>query len=131
MDNEQYRLDYYCLDFEESDQDRNEHGSLWTATDNDEYGHQDLNIYEADSEDQDTDMDRDDDDHQNINPSEDQCATQNLKLIKEIFEESALNKHNIHNRTPNLPQISKPDPSPTPNPHHETIATGQHHLWMI
>ena len=121
----------YFEDFEEPGRDGEEHEDPRIITDEDEDGYQDLDIYEADNEDQDTDTDRDEDDHQNINPSEDQDGTSKLKPDKESSQESALDEGNLHSNTPILRNIPKPDPSPTPELHHETIALGQHHLWMI
>ena len=83
-------------DTEESEGDGDEHEDPWITTDEDEDGHQDLDIYEADSEDQDTDTDRDGDDHQSCHPSEDQNETSNSKPDKETFEESPLDKGNLH-----------------------------------
>ena len=121
---------YYSEYFEESREDGDEHNSQWTVTDEDEDGYQDLDTYEADSEDQDAEMDRDEDEHQHINPSEDQDGTSNLKPDKESLEKSPLDDGNLHDHTPALPQASKPDPSPTTEPYYDTIALGQHHIWI-
>ena len=116
---------------EDAGRDGDEHDDFWAVMDEDEDESQDLDQYEADLGDQDTDMDRDDEDHQFTNPSEDQHNTSNLQSNTEDSQESPLSEDNPHNQTPTSLHVSIPDPSPTPEPHHETIALGQHHLWMM
>ncbi|KAK0512874.1 hypothetical protein JMJ35_004891 [Cladonia borealis] len=114
-------------DSAESSQDGDEHEVPWIITHADEDGSQDLDMYEADSEGQDTDMDIDEDDH----PSEDQDNTSNLTPDKESSQDTAPDENNLHNPTPTLPHLPESEPLPTPKSHHETIALGQHHLWMM
>ena len=112
----------FLEDSEGSRQDGDEHKDPWITTDEEEDESQDLDMYEADCEDQDTDMDRGEYDQQNIELSGDQHESSLDTLHRE---------GNRHSKTPTSPQISNPDPSPIPEPHHETIALGQHHLWMM
>ena len=116
---------------EEAERDGDEHADFWAITDEDEDQSQDLDMYEADCEDQDTDMDSDEEDHQNIDANEDEDEISNLKPNKENLEESSLFEGNLHNPTPTSPQLPESNPLSTPEPHHETIALGQHHLWMM
>ena len=111
----------FLEDSEGSGRDGDEHEDLWITTDEDKDGSQDLDLYEADNEDQDTDMDED----------EDEDETSNLKPNKENLEKSLLYEGNLHSNIPTSPQISKPEPSSTLEPHHDPLALGQHHLWMI
>ena len=76
-------------------------------------------------------MDRDEDNHQTLNSREDQEETSKLKSDKESSQVTPFDEGNFHSNTLTLPQVSKPDPSPTPEPHDDTITLGQHHLWMI
>ena len=103
----------------------------WIPSDEDEDESQDLDIYEADCEDQDTDTGSDEEDHQDIKPSGDQHETSTPKPNTESSEESPLGEDNLQSNIPTLPQVPKSSPLPTPEPHHETIALGQHHLWMM
>ena len=95
----------------------------------DEYHY--LDQYEADCEDQDTEMDGDEECHQNTNPSEDQHETPHSKPNTESYQKPPLYQHNLPSDNPSLPQVAESNPSPTPGPHYEIIALGQHHLWMI
>ena len=122
---------FFSEDSEESELDGDEPKEPWMPEDKDEDGYQDLDMYEADCEDQDTDTDSDEEDHQNTNPSGDEDKASNSKPAKESAQDTPLDKDSLHKPTPTSPQVSKPDPSPTPEPHHETIALGQHHLWMM
>ena len=117
-------------DFEEVRQHGDKHEDPRLSTHKDEDGYQAQDMYEADSEGQDSDIDSDEDEHQNTNPSEDQAETSSLKPDTEGLEGEALNESNLHNNTPTVPQISKPEPSPTRKPHYDAIALGQHHIWI-
>ena len=129
------RLEYDAIvcfeDSEEAERDGDEHNDFWAITDEDEDQSQDLEMYEADCEDQDTDMDSDEEDYQNIDANEDEDETSTPKPNIESSQATPLDEDTLQNPTPTLPQIFKPEPSPTPEPHHETIALGQHHLWMM
>ena len=123
----------FLEDSEGSGRDGDEHEDLWITTDEDVDESQDLDLCEADNEDQDTDMDEDEDGHQNIetNEDEDEDETSNLKQNNENLEKSLLHEGNLRSIAPTSPQTAKPEPSPTLEPHHDPIALGQHHLWMI
>ena len=118
-------------DFEESELDGDELEGPWIPSHEDENGSRDLDQYEADSEGHHTDTDSAEEEIQNTNPSGDQDETYNQKPDKESSQETPLGKDNLHSNTPTSPQVSKSNPSPTPEPYQETIALGQHHLWMI
>ena len=121
----------YSEDSEESELDGDELEEPWIPSDEDDDGNQDLDLYEADNENQDTDMDSDEEDHQDTNSRGDQHKISNLKPDKESSQETPLNEDKLNNHTPTSAQVLESNPSPTPEPHHETIALGQHHLWMM
>lgn len=118
-------------DSEEFGLDGDEPADPWITTDEDEDGYQDLDMYEADCEDQDTDTETDEEKLQIINSSGDEHETSNSKPDKESFEERAPDEDNLRSNMPTLPQVPELNRLPTPEPHHETIALGQHHLWMM
>lgn len=121
----------FLEDSEGSGRDGDEHEDAWIPSDEDDDGNQDLDLYEADNENQDTDMDSDEEDHQDTNSRGDQHKTSNLKPNTESSQETPLNEDKLNNHTPTSAQVLESNPSPTPEPHHETIALGQHHLWMM
>lgn len=121
-----------CFEYSgEAGRNGDEKEYFWAIPDEDDGNYQDLDQYQADCEDQDTDMDSDEEYHQNTNPSEDQHETSHSKPNTESSQESPLYQHNLRSDNPSLPQVPESNPSPTPQPHHETIALGQHHLWMM
>ena len=106
---------------EEPELDGDELEEPWMPSDEDEVGSQDLDQYEADCEDQDIAMDEDEDGHQKSETNEDENGTSNLKQNKEILEKSLLHEGNLYSNTPTSPQIAKPEPSPTLEPHHDPM----------
>ncbi len=91
-------------------------------------GDQDADTNEHEHKDQLTDTNKEESEAQNPEQGkgEDEALDKNLNLA--VGKRSARNEDNLALSTPH---VCKPDPSPTPEPHHETIALGQHHLWMI
>lgn len=119
---------FFSEDSEESGLDGDELEEPWIAMDEDEYEDQDLSeIYEADCEGHDTDTDSDEEDYQLTDPRGDEHQTPTTAS----FEASPPDEDNLHSNIPILTQLPKSNPLPTPEPHHDTIALGQHHLWMM
>ncbi len=69
------------------------------------------------------------DENQELAKSEDEALDSDPELAG--GEQSARNEDNLNTSALSTPHVSKPALLPVPEPHHETIALGQHHLWMI
>ena len=99
--------------------------------DADEDEDQDADTDSDEPEDQWTDTDEEESEEEDIEQGKHEDEALNETLDIAVDKRSPRNEDKLDPSALSTSQISKPNPSPTPEPHHETIALGQHHLWMV
>ena len=75
-----------------------------------------------------TDEEESEDKNRELGKGEDGALDENLGLAG--GKHSAHNEDNIDISALSAPQVSQPDPPPTTEPYYDTIALGQHHIWI-
>ena len=99
--------------------------------DEDEDEDQDVYTTGHKHKDQRTDTDEEDSEDEDLEHGKGEDEALNETLDIAVDKQSARNEDETDINALSTPQTSKADPTPTPEPHHDTIALGQHHLWMI
>ena len=119
------KIDRFSEMSEDSEQD------VDADEDKDEDEDQDADTDWGELEDQWTDTDEEESDEEDIEQDKGEDEALNETLDIAVDKQSAHNEDETDINALSTPQTSKADPIPTPEPHHDTIALGQHHLWMI
>ena len=121
----------YFLDDEDNDRVSDIVGNSEQDGHAEEDKDQDAGTNGHEHKDQRTDTDKKESENHNPEQGKGEDEALNESLDLSGGKQSARNGDTIDISTLSTPQVSKPDPSPAPKSHHETIALGQHHLWMI
>lgn len=119
--------DYVCSDDEDNDQFSEISGDSEQDGDAEEGEDQDTDTNEHEHKYQHTDTDKEESEAQTPEQGKGENEALNENLDLAVGKRSARNEDNLALSTPHVPQLNS---SPTTEPYYDTIALGQHHIWI-